>query len=508
VPLVSLGNNLSPEINYDGIEAILTGADKIHEFKEPVSADPETFYKAFGLFRHGRTHQPVEKLTPYQMDSWRLFLQHKRLLEIKSNKVGETTKWTMVDFQLALLPTGHPRSCMGFDQLLIAQTKDHAKEHLRTLRKMIVDGPTYSRYLINKPAEISENASIDIRDRAILKDEQSKTSVIYIHNPEEPTKPSRIIALGIENHGAILSWKNVKHIHMSDITAAETDIGPGVDSAMTRLANTDGSMVIETVPGVPAGKVFEMWKQYRDVEWKPGDFEVYEVTAEAAKESGVISADFLEGEKRRLGVMYPRYYQAMFMQGAGNIFPYDLLQKCIADYPLQLEGGGGGGGGGGACVLTVDPAYGGSSRFGVLGLEQRSDGNLYVTLAEQYERPDVTATVEKLASLSPPYPLVAVDSAKPEIWQALQQRGKNAMPVVFKKDLGEMTMVAAQAVRELKIRIHPSFTDLIYQLQAVTMNADGHPDKKKISFDLGDCFLMAVKHLAISDVRPFKFSRR
>lgn len=42
------------------------------------------------------------------------------------------------------------------------------------------------------------------------------------------------------------------------------------------------------------------------------------------------------------------------------------------------------------------------------------------------------------------------------------------------------------------VRIHPRFQTLIGQLRTVTYNDRGVPDKKKIAFDLGDCFLMAV----------------
>ena len=460
-----------------------------YSWNDIIPLVPGEFYQDFGLITHPRTREPVTQLADYQLSTWQGLLDYKRILEIKSNKTGESTKWLMADFQLAVLPSSHPMSCMGYDQLVIAQTKDHAKEHLRTLRKMIIDSTKYNKYLINKPSEISENAGDDVRN--ILKDEQTKTSVIYLYNPENPSKPSRIIALGIENYGAILSWKNIKNIHMSDITASDVDITPGVNAAMTRLANTDGSMIIETVPGDPSGRVFEMWQQYSGKEWKAGDFKVYTVTADDGVRAGIITQDFLEGEKTRLGILYPRSYLAQFMQGAGNIFPYDLLEKCIEYYDLTL--------GPGYKGIGSDPAFG-SSKFGTVGGEQL-DGIIYIKLAEQFTRPSTSAMLERLLIHAKSYNNnIAIDSAHPGLITDLNDKGINAQGVEFNKKLSEMTVKAVEYVKTRRVRIHPTFKELIDQLKAVQFNEKGHPDKKKLSFDLGDAFLMLIDLLASGEI--------
>ena len=90
-------------------------------------------------------------------------------------------------------------------------------------------------------------------------------------------------------------------------------------------------------------------------------------------------------------------------------------------------------------------------------------------------------------------------------------KGVNATPVVFgeKVDpkntlLSKMTIEAAQAVAEKRVRIHPAFKDLIAQLMAVKFNDKGHPDKTELTFDLGDCFLMGLNHLRNSKVHIIK----
>jgi len=75
---------------------------------------------------------------------------------------------------------------------------------------------------------------------------------LFIHNPENPYKPTRVIGLGGSNHGSIWSWKEVAHIHMSDIAASSIlDDAEVFGAAFSRLANTNGTMLIESGPMYP-----------------------------------------------------------------------------------------------------------------------------------------------------------------------------------------------------------------------------------------------------------------
>lgn len=59
-----------------------------------------------------------------------------------------------------------------------------------------------------------------------------------------------------------------------------------------------------------------------------------------------------------------------------------------------------------------------------------------------------------------------------------------------------MTLLAAQLVAERQVRIHPAFSELIYQLKAVKSNDRGNPDKSGgLTFDLGDGLLMSLNYL-------------
>lgn len=75
---------------------------------------------------------PVKQLAPYQLKVWRALLDQQRVLVVKTHKCGLSTSQLLADFQLAILPSSNQLSSSGYDTLLISQTKDIAKELLRT----------------------------------------------------------------------------------------------------------------------------------------------------------------------------------------------------------------------------------------------------------------------------------------------------------------------------------------------------------------------------------------
>jgi hypothetical protein len=479
------------------IEAVLSKLDlkSTIPLDDVIPLEPAQFYDQLGHLKHPRTGEEVKELTDYQVSVWKALQKLKRVLVVKSNKIGLSTSTLMADFQLSLLPPSNPLSCMGYDQLLIGQTIQHAKEHLYTLRKMILNSERYSKYLVTKSTEL------------LLRDEVTKVTVLFIRNPVNENQPSRIIGLGLSNAGSILSWKNVKHIHISDPTAAEGDYTEALNAAMTRLANTNGSMIIESVPSGPSGKLYEMHQQFNGLPEREGQFKVFEIPASEAVRAGVITQEFLDQERDRLGVLYPQYYEAKFIAGTGNIFSTYMVDLCIQHYDLTM--------GPGEKILAVDPAFG-SSKFGVLGLENINN-IWYVKEAKQFDRPSTSVMIDLIAGIMrrDGYYSCYVDSAHPGLiqdWSNGSSDGSRGpivvFPVNFRESLDTMVPDAVKAVKEQRVRIHPAFTDLITQLKMVQYNEHGHPDKKKVSFDLGDCLLMALKNAAFGDIHCYKFSRR
>lgn len=202
---------------------------------------------------------------------------------------------------------------------------------------------------------------------------------------------------------------------------------------------------------------------------------------------------------------FEREYNGKYGYGVGNIF--QGLDKIIEDYNLEITNG--------RKVLCCDPAYG-SSKFGIIGIEQL-DRTMYVKEATQYDRPSPSAMLEIVTQKARLFDNnVLVDSAHPGLIRDLQERGVNAHGVRFgsridgkEKEspvslLSIMTIEAATAVREKKIKINPIFRDLISQLRAVQFNEKGHPDKKELTFDLGDAFLMGCNHFKTTSLSVIK----
>ena len=286
-----------------------------------IPQDPNSFYQDFGLLQHPYTKQPVERLTEYQKAVWNDGFRYKYRLVIKSQKVGISTTALMEDFQKAIT------TCKGKEILIIAQDVEHAKDHLYTLRKMITNSHKYKSYLIDKPTEL------------LLKDEVTKVMTIYLHNPDNPHKPTRIIGLGGSNPGSIWSWKEVAHIHMSDIVAStKVDDSEVFGAAFSRLANTGGTMLIETPPRGPSGKVYEIYETSKlkqvNKEKLESQFKVREIPYTEAIQAGVIRPEVIEGEKERLGVMFPMYYECEFFNSASTWYKPEYF--VYGDYVVDM----------------------------------------------------------------------------------------------------------------------------------------------------------------------------
>ena len=209
----------------------------------------------------------------------------------------------------------------------------------------------------------------------------------------------------------------------------------------------------------------------------------------------------IEIDEGKKSPSFEREYNLQYGVGTGDIFNSEQVDMITEDYDLSLNGG--------AKLITVDPAYG-SSNFAILGFEQ-INGIIYVKDEIERTRPTPSEMMDTLIILSQKYDncLMLVDSAHTGLIRDLQNRGINTQPIVFgsmsednKQSLiSKMTFESAQAVKEKRVRIHRSMKTLIGQLKAVCFNSKGHPDKIKLNFDSGDCFIMGVNHLKSNRIR-------
>ena len=231
------------------------------------------------------------------------------------------------DFQIALTRG------RGKEILIISQSKEKAKDHIQDLKKMILQSQ-YSDFLIDRPKT----------EEDLLKDERSKIDTIYLRNPENPNIPTKVIALGITSAGSLISFKRVCHIHMSDVTLAdmtEERFNEAFGGAFSRLANTDGTMVIECPPRGPMGPVFNivdeddsLKKDGISIELDEGEkiltpsgFLVRKYTYRVGIQCKMITPEFIEKERRRLGVLFGMYYEADFYSSDQTWFSKHSIEE-------------------------------------------------------------------------------------------------------------------------------------------------------------------------------------
>jgi len=284
---------------------------KLHNV-EDIPDDLNEFYSNVGFFTNQKNNEYVTVLAPHQIQTWADRWLSKYRLYLKSQKIGLSTMILLEDFHIALTRG------RGKEILIISQSKEKAKDHIQDLKKMIQES-IYADFLIDRP----------ITEEELLKDERSKIDTIYLRNPEDPKHPTKIIALGITSVGSIISFKKVCHIHMSDVTLADMVDERFVEAfggAFSRLANTDGTLVIECPPRGPSGPVFNIVDEDDSLKQDgivieleegkkiltPSGFLVRRYTYQIGIDCGMITPEFIEKERRRLGVLFGMYYMADF----------------------------------------------------------------------------------------------------------------------------------------------------------------------------------------------------
>ena len=471
--------------------------NKINQ-EEPtiIPQDPQLFYEDFGYLLHPKTGLPVEQLTDYQYKIWNDNKSKYRLV-LKSQKVGITTSVLLENFHDSIT------RYRGKDILVISQTQYHANEHLRTLKNLILNSEKYRHFLITNPSEL------------LLKEEKTKVGVAYIKNPTNVYRPTRIIALGA-SEGSVWSWKNVAKIHFSDIAATSMIDDSGLfAAAFSRLANTDGSMIIETPPRGARGRVYEI---YEKIEKGESEFSLHVVKAEQAVQAGLISFDFLTAERQRLGPLYPRYYEAEFIEGIGNIFSLISIDNAVErgkeydpdEYNPYIRS-----------FMALDPGFS-SSKFGiVIGQFLKQKKQIQILFADEFDNLNYEEAIDLIFQLRRKFGQVlniGIDMSSLELIMSLKQKiGERAdwqyiqekllyckkhnidpaekmliVPVPFSLTNKSFLLSHVRRILDDKrglIAINPRFDKLILGLKASQSDSRGFIDKEQtIHDDLVDAF--------------------
>ena len=309
-----------------------------------IPDDLDTFYKNVGFFTNQKTNEPVTSLAPHQIQAWQDRKKSKYRLYLKSQKIGLSTYFLLEDLHVALTYG------KGKEIMIISQSLQQAQLHMQDLKK-IIRTSAYSKYLIDRP----------MTQEGLLQDERTKTNIIYLRNPDNPIIPTKIYALGITSPGSLVSFKRIAHIHMSDITLADmidTRMSESFGGIFSRLANTDGTMIIECPPRGPSGPVYELVEGHMTSEHgiiqeieqgraviTPEGFLIRRYTYQVGVNCQMITEEFLDKEKNRLGPLFSMYYEAEFFSGdttwyAKELIKYDAIGWDLND--LERDDGVGG----------------------------------------------------------------------------------------------------------------------------------------------------------------------
>jgi hypothetical protein len=386
--------------------------------------------------------------------------------------------------------------CAGHEILLIAQNLNMSKNHLYTLRKLIGNSNKYRRFTIGEPTE------------GLLRDEVTKVTQLFLHNPRNPSQPTRVIAIPASSGNAV-SWRDVKFVYISDITMSNVDYSEILSGAFTRLANSEGYFLCETIPGDPIGPIYELW--LRSKQQEDNQFWIREYPTTRAVDFGIVSQEFLDAERTRHGSLYSKFYDAQFVASGGNVFRLEDIQAAEL-LGLQYDPGD-------AMftqilypkALSVDPGFG-SSKFAIL-LSQLRNKKIEILIADEFEQPNFIEMCKEVFSIIARYNVTKtfVDAANPEFARQLKKSlneyhytvinkvedalntGQKIVPINFATLERDMLTKVQSLVAAHDIAIHKRFNSLLVEMR-IAQESNGKLQKYQQgkTLDLIDALRMNI----------------
>jgi len=235
-----------------------------------------------------------------------------------------------------------------------------------------------------------------------------------------------------------------------------------------------------STPGFPKGLMYNI-SQEKDCKYKR-IYLPYTVGLNKIYDNALI-------EKAKLTRSFQSEYNLQFGTGMGDIFDLESLSDNPSFNPSE-----------GNRVLACDPAFG-SSKFGLVITEQRSDGLIYTILANQFSRPATSDMLKVIQAYIDEFhiQIMYIDSAHPGIAKEFEDV-VTVRRINFRELAAKMTIHASNAVTEKKVKIHPTHTELLQQLKSAKYNQKGTIDKNLGTFDLYDAFIMAIYHYHTEDI--------
>ena len=266
----------------------------------------------------------IKKLGDHQREVWNHQFVYAKRAYPKSQKIYFTTTFTLEDIIRSLT------NCMGFEIVLTAQSDFHAQNHLSDFKKLILQSEFHD-YLITQP----------VREIGLERNEITKASIAYLWNKKNPFYPTKVYAFGF-SAAKLLSLKRVKHVHASDITISGNtpeNQDKAFASLHSRLANTQGSFILEAPPRGMTGPLYSQYEGFEkitkdgidlsELSWNeqqkyPFFVKPYDYTV--GLENGCFTPEFIEGQRMELGPLFDMYYGAKFYESDQSWYTNDMFE--------------------------------------------------------------------------------------------------------------------------------------------------------------------------------------
>ena len=295
-------------------------------------------------FEDSKTGESITELAPYQLRTCENLRRHRKLLVLKSQKIGLSSLGIVATLHEALT------RCQGYEIIIMAQSSDKIKEHGRDMVNFI-ENSRYSDYLIKKKAQVPGSQ----------KNEVTSMWHIYLQNRDLTSlRPTHIYLLHPSSR-QIASLKRVKHIWASDITIVD-DVAQSQESTfmalLSRLILTEGTIFIECPTVGNLGPIFRLdakfqelckagiidratGKVLREKELPPAvaahTFFVDRIPVQEAVDAGVMGTDAVEALKIDHGPMFPAYFEADWFAGNAAWFTRHQLRDGTEEAARLLE---------------------------------------------------------------------------------------------------------------------------------------------------------------------------
>jgi hypothetical protein len=290
-----------------------------------------------------------------------------------------------------------------------------------------------------------------------------------------------------------------------DFFEEQKNIEGGRKIAERQIAKSDPDILVASTPNRPGGPMEQIQNEKDSLYNKV--FLPYTL--------GIGTIYTIEQIKENMkSPSFDQEYGLKYLGGIGNVFPIQNIESIIESYPIND-------------IDTtsrfyprwcgIDPGYS-SSQFGICVVQWKDD-SLQVIYTASLNKPLYTDTLKLIRQLVQRFHLckVFVDASaahlihelkhgyqeyvqyerlKPELLETYIRNGCREpliVPVAFQKHHKDLLKHTMKAVAKQRIKIHPSFEQLITSLRSATTKAEYDLDKVNTAFnDLFDAFRMSL----------------